>query len=299
MSHSLYQRITAQIVAAIEAGAAADRWVMPWHAAGASRGTPVNAFSHKPYRGINTLTLWAAAEHHGFPSGAWATYKQWQALDAQVNAGEKATTILFWKVEHRTGTDAEGDPEDAHGSPRRFFARAYHVFNAGQVRGYVPPAQPTLAPDARIARADAFFSQLEASIVHGGDSACYLPSRDEIHMPTFERFRDSVSYYATLAHECTHWTGHPQRCHRDLSVRFGTQQYAAEELVAELGAAFLCADLDLSLTPRADHACYIQSWLQVLRADDRAIFTAASKAQQAVDWMHARQTADAETCAAA
>jgi antirestriction protein ArdC len=110
-------------------------------------------------------------------------------------------------------------------------------------------------------------------------------------MPDFKQFRDAVSYYATLAHECTHWTGHPTRCNRDLTGRFGDDAYAAEELVAELGAAFLCGDLQLAVTPRDDHAMYIQSWLKVLRGDPRAIFTAASKAQQAVDWMQERQQA--------
>ena len=104
-------------------------------------------------------------------------------------------------------------------------------------------------------------------------------------MPAFAQFKDPVGYYATLAHECCHWVGHETRLNRDLKHRFGSEAYAAEELIAELGAAFLCATLGLSLAPRADHAVYINGWLTVLKADPRAIFTAASKAQQAVDWL--------------
>ena len=173
------------------------------------------------------------------------------------------------------------------------FARGYSVFNAAQVDGYAAPAQPVLPEAERIGHAEAFFAAIGADIRHGGNRACYVPALDQIRMPPFEAFRDPVAYYATLAHEATHLTGHPSRCARDLRGRFGDEAYAAEELIAELGAAFLCADLALAPEPRPDHAAYVASWLNVLRDDKRAIFTAAAKAQQAADWMHARQDAAA------
>jgi len=174
------------------------------------------------------------------------------------------------------------------------FARGYSVFNAAQVDGYEAPALPVLPEPERIGHAEAFFAALGADIRHGGNRASYLPGLDQIRMPPFPAFHDAVAYYATLAHEATHMTGHASRCARDLRGRFGEEAYAAEELVAELGAAFLCADLALAPEPRPDHAAYVASWLKVLRDDKRAIFTAAAKAQAAADWMHARQLAVAE-----
>ena len=172
--------------------------------------------------------------------------------------------------------------------------RGYSVFNAAQVDGYATPALPVLPEAERIDRAEAFFAALGADIRHGGSRACYVPSLDQIRMPLFAAFRDPVAYYATLAHEATHLTGHASRCNRHLRGRFGEEAYAAEELIAELGAAFVCADLALAPEPRPDHAAYVASWLRVLRGDKRAIFTAAAKAQQAADWMHAQQRAAAE-----
>lgn len=283
----IYQRVTDTIITAIEAGA--GDWAMPWH--GADLARPLNIASHKPYRGVNTLMLWAAAHELGYRSGTWGTYKQWQEKGAQVRKGEKAALVVFWKVNERdeAETEAEGAEEDTRPG-RRIFARGYSVFNADQVEGWTPPALPPVLPQAeRIDRAERFFAALGAKVVEGGNRACYIPALDEIRMPPFAAFRDAVAFYATLAHESTHWTGSKDRCDRDLKGRFGSESYATEELVAELGAAFLCADLGLAATPRPDHAAYVASWLKVLKADPRAIFTAAGKAQQAADWMHAKQ----------
>ncbi len=285
----IYQRITDRIAAAIEAGA--GTWRMPWHpgADGAAPRLPVNAATGKPYRGINTVVLWATAQAEGYPSAVWATYRQWAELGAQVRKGEQSSPVVFWKISDK---DEQEDGEDDRRS--RVFARGYSVFNAAQVDGYAAPALPALPEPERIGRAEAFFAALGADIRHGGNRACYVPSLDQIRMPPFPAFRDAVAYYATLAHEATHLTGHPSRCNRDLRGRFGEEAYAAEELVAELGAAFICADLALAPEPRPDHAAYVASWLKVLRGDKRAIFTAAAKAQAAADWMHARQPAAAE-----
>jgi antirestriction protein ArdC len=142
---------------------------------------------------------------------------------------------------------------------------------------------------ARVQTAENFFAALRAGIRHGGHRACYLPKTDHIQMPRFEVFQSALAYYSTLAHEWTHWTGAVPRLNRELSTRFGGEPYAAEELIAELGAAFLCAELGLSNEPRPDHAAYLASWLRVLKNDKRAIFTAASKTEAAVDYMHGKQ----------
>lgn len=287
----IYQRVTDQIVAMIEAGA--GKFEMPWHRAA---GVPINASSRKPYRGVNTVMLWAAAQAAGYPSDIWATFKQWKEMGANVRKGERATSIVFWKISDPKDKE-EGDADDAAGQEQRrsrALARGYAVFNAAQVDGYTAPVIPLLPAAERLDHAEAFFAGLGADIRHGGPIACYVPSRDQIRMPAFEIFRSGVAYYGTLAHEATHWTGHETRCARDLRNRFGDEAYAAEELVAEIGAAFLAADLDLAPEPRPDHASYIASWLKALKNDKRAIFTAAGKAQAAVDWMHAHRGSAAE-----
>jgi antirestriction protein ArdC len=282
--NDVYTRVTEQIIGAIEAGA--DAWRMPWHATDSGELFPTNALSKKPYRGVNVLALWAAAAEHGYPSGLWGTYRQWEELGAQVRKDEKGSCVVFWKISEK-GDSEEGDTA-ARGT--RFFARGYWVFNAGQVDGFTLAEAPAPRPVAeRIETADMFFGALGADVRHGGNRAYFRPDTDHIQMPVFEAFPDRLGYYATLAHESTHWTGAEHRLQRDLWGRFGSDAYAAEELIAELGAAFLCAGLGLTNEPRPDHAAYISSWLKLLRSDKRAIFTAASKAQAAADWMHALQ----------
>jgi antirestriction protein ArdC len=294
----IYQRVTDQIIAAIEAGA--DKWQMPWHAKGGRAfAVPYNAGSGKPYRGINTIVLWATAQERGYSSPVWATYKQWAEKGAQVRKGEKATGVVFWKIFENgkaEGGEQAGADDEGEGS-RRFMARAYSVFNAAQVEGYQAPQidQPEADPEAvkfeRIAHAEQFLSVPGVDVRHGGSRAFYSPTSDHVQLPAFADFVEPVAYYATRAHELVHATSHKTRCDRQLGKRFGDAAYAAEELIAELGAAFLCGDLGLAPEPRPDHAAYIATWLKVLREDKRAIFTAASKAQQAADWMHAQQPA--------
>ena len=171
------------------------------------------------------------------------------------------------------------------------FLKGYTVFNVEQIDGLPPQfhalAEPRLDPVQRIDRAEAFFAATRAVIRHGGNMAYYSVGTDAVQMPPFETFRDAESYYATLAHEVTHWTRHPSRLDRDFGrKRWGDEGYAMEELVAELGAAFLSADLDLALEPRADHAAYIESWLKVLKQDKRAVFSAAAHAQRAADFLN-------------
>jgi len=282
----IYSRITADIIAAIEAGGSEFR--MPWHHDGSDASRPINVASNKAYRGVNILALWAAATRAGYPGGIWGTYQQWRAKGAQVRRGESGTTIVFWKTRQNPREPEQDSDRDDRRHP--VFARAYTVFNSAQVDGYTLPGPAALDDEERIERAEIFCANLGVEIRHGGASAYYTPTQDFVQIPEFQCFRDATSYYAVLLHECGHASGAKHRLDRDLSGRFGSEAYAMEECVVELLSAMICGDLGLSVEPRPDHAGYIASWLKVLRDDPRAIFTAASKAQEAADWMHAQQS---------
>ena len=277
----VYRKVTDSIINAIENGV--GTWRMPWHTSGKFAFSPINVTSKKPYRGINTLCLWAAARSKGYERGEWATYQQWQDKGAQVRKGEKATTVVFWKFANNTETE-DGDESPKSGS-RLLFTRGYSVFNAAQVDGYTPNAEPEAPIEQRIESAEQFFARIAARVVHQGNRAFYSPADDTITLPPFAAFYTPLDYYSTRAHETGHWTSHASRCDRQLGRRFGDNAYSVEELIAELTAALTLAHLGLSSEPRPDHSQYIASWVRVLKADSRAIFTAASKAQQATDWM--------------
>lgn len=273
----VYEQITNAIVSAIEEGA--GKYEMPWHALSA----PLNAANRKRYRGVNVLMLWATAQKRAYASNEWATYRQWQEAGAQVRKGERSTTVVFWKFYDQAEEDQEGSdvPEDRP----RCFARCYHVFNADQVDGYIPKTPAQLPESLRIENADRFFASLPAMVKHGGDRAFYSPTGDFIQMPPFTQFKSPQGYVSTMAHELGHWSGAPSRLNRDLSGRFGDERYSMEELIVELTSCFVCADLQIQSEPRADHAPYIGSWLKILKNDKRAIFTAASKAQEAATYL--------------
>jgi antirestriction protein ArdC len=276
---SIYARITDQIIAAIERGV--ETKCMPWHHNGGAIYRPSNVASKKAYRGINTLALWGSAEAKGYPTGVWGTFKQWFELGAMVRKGERASAVVLWKqIEH---------PDTDDGDTKRFFARGYSVFNAAQVDNYALEAVAPQPETDRLTHAEAFIAALGINIIHGGDMAYYRPSTDTVHLPPFERFFDTASAYGVTLHECGHASGAKHRLDRDLSGRFGSSSYAAEECCVELASGFVLADLGIAHTPRDDHASYIASWLRLLKADPRAIFTAASKAQEIADWMHAKQ----------
>jgi antirestriction protein ArdC len=283
----IFQRVTDDIVSAIEAGAGSYR--MPWHTSGGFIDSPINAVSRKPYRGVNVLILWATAQKMGYTSGTWATYKQWQEMGAQVRKGEKSAHVVFWKF---FNVEERREESEERTSKRVPMARDYWVFNADQVIGYEKPEEKTLTHGERISQAEEFFKSLQIDLRPGGNQAFYNADADTVHMPEFEAFKEPLFYYSVLSHETTHWTGSATRLNRDMSGRFGTESYAMEELVAELGAAFLCSELSLPTDPRKDHAPYIASWMKALRSDKRAIFTAAAKAQEAVDWMMRRTSSE-------
>jgi len=290
----VYARVTSQIVNAIEQGT--GTWRMPWHTSGRFAFSPVNAVTHKPYRGVNVLALWAVAQSKGYDRGEWATYNQWQDRGAQVRKGEKSASVAFWKFADDSAESQDGEQEHSSRS-RLVFCRLYSVFNAAQVDGYAPKPDANAPIETRIESADTFFGRINARVAHQGNRAFYSPADDTITLPPFAAFFSPVDYYSTRAHETGHWTAKADRCNRELGKRFGDNAYSIEELVAELTAAFTLAHLGLSSEPRPDHAQYIASWLRVLKADNRAIFTAASKAQQAADFIIRQSERTAEVAA--
>ncbi|CAN7635459.1 ArdC family protein [Rhizobium sp. LjRoot258] len=283
----LYSRVTDKIIAELEQGV--RPWMRPWSSAQATdRITRPLRHNGQPYSGINVLLLWSEAIARGFTSPTWMTFRQALELGAAVRKGETGTTVVFASSFIRTETTDTGEAVE-HDIP---FLKAYTVFNAEQIAGLDTHFNQVTAvqdPIVRIGHADRFFANTGALIRHGGSTAYYAPARDHIQMPAFAAFRDAASYVAILSHELTHWTAAPHRLDRDLS-RYAKDQSdrAREELIAELGSCFLCADLGIvpELEPRPDHASYLATWLKVLSGDKRAIFVAAGHAQRAVSYLH-------------
>lgn len=287
----IYTRVTSHIVEELERGV--RPWLKPWnaeHAAG--RITRPLRHNGAPYQGINVLMLWASAEMAGFNCPYWLTFRQAKELGGFVRKGEHGSPVVYASTFKRNETTEEGAEVEAE-IP---FLKEYTVFNACQAEGlpqhYYELAEPPKETLERITHAEAFFAATGAEIRSGGNQAYYAIGPDYVQMPPFESFRDAESHAATLAHELTHWTRHPSRLDRDLGrKRWGDAGYAMEELVAELGSAFLCADLRITPKVRDDHASYIQCWLEVLKNDKRAIFSAASHASKATDFLHGLQPA--------
>lgn len=253
----LYAQVTNRIVADLEQGV--RRWLKPWNAEHAA-GQITRPLRHngQHYRGINVVMLWGEAMARGFACPIWMTYKQALELGGQVRKGEHGSLVVYADRMTRTETNDNGEKTE-HSIP---FLKGYTVFNCEQIDNLPPhftaPAAPVLDPVARIARAETFFGNTGANIHFGGDRAHYAIHADFVQMPPFETFPNAESFYATLGHECVHWTRHETRLNRDFGrKRWRDDGYAAEELVAELGAAFLSADFDITPEPREDHAAYI------------------------------------------
>jgi antirestriction protein ArdC len=286
----VYSRVTNRIIEELEQGV--RPWHKPWnaeHAAG--RITRPLRFNGKPYNGINILMLWASAELQGFDCPFWMTFKQAAELGGHVKKGEHGSAVVYASSFNKTETDDDGQDKEE----KIQVLKEYTVFNAQQCEGlpdYFFAMSPTLktSPPARIEQAERFFANTKADIRTGGNRAYYTAEADYIRMPPFEAFRDAESHASTLAHELTHWTKHPGRLNRDFGrKRWGDEGYAVEELVAELGSAFLCADLSITPEVREDHAAYIGHWLKVLKEDKRAVFSAASHASKAADFLYSLQ----------
>ena len=289
--NELYEKIAAQIRAQLAEGALP--WHRPWAVDPNARVSKPLRENAAPYQGINVLILWGAALEAGYGSPFWMTYRQARSIGAQVRRGERATHIVFAKTAKKTETDEFGDETEVPLHVRRVYA----VFNADQIDGlpdkYVPET-PDVNPDERDAACDAWFERLGIDIRYGGELAYYAPGPDRIQMPPFQAFDSAQAFFSTLAHESVHSTGHRDRLDRRFGAG-GTREYAREELVAEIGSAFLCADLGIASSPRADHASYVGSWLELLKDEPRAVFDAATQAQRAVEFLHALHDASAAT----
>ena len=285
----VYTRVTDHIIEELERGT--RPWLKPWnaeHAAG--RITRPLRHNGQAYKGINILMLWASAELSGFVSPFWLTFQQAKELGGHVKKGEHGSPVVYAATFKKSETKDDGQEVEAE-IP---FLKEYTVFCADQCEGLPQHFHQMAAPPTekleRIDRAEQFFANTKADIRTGGNRAYYAIDADYVRMPPFETFRDAESHAATLAHELTHWTRHETRLNREFGrKRWGDEGYAMEELVAELGSAFLCADLQITPEVRDDHASYIESWLKVLKDDKRAVFSAASHASKAVDFLHGLQ----------
>lgn len=273
MNRDIYQEVTDRIVAALERGTVP--WLRPWRDSKAGSALePFNAATGRPYNGVNLLVLGTMP----YPELGWVTFKQALDLGGNVRKGERGTGVVFWKIETR-------EDEDTGERKKTFFARLYTVFNVEQCEGLdAAKLKRPAAPVAGATDMNAVASRVGAIVRHGGTKAFYTTAGDFVQLPSVEAFKSVEHYQATLAHELTHWTGHKSRCAREFGARFGDQAYAFEELVAEIGSAFLCARNGVPLE-ELQHPSYLASWLRVLKDDKRAIFTASSKAKQAAEFL--------------
>ena len=287
----LYDRITTTIIEQLEAGT--RPWQKPWTGDNTTPfAIPANGTTGKKYRGINIPLLWIASEAGQYASHEWASFRQWQTQKECVAKGEKGTMIIYYDMLER---------EQEGGEVKRVpFIKSSYVFNRCQLVSYTPEAVAPKEVEPLVFRAvntDLFVENTGAIVEHRDGGACYSPMQDRIYMPQVASFIDTQTstaaenYYSTLLHELSHWSGRPDRCNRKLDGRFGSNAYAFEELIAELSAAFLCAELEITDVPRPDHAAYLASWLTVLKEDKKAILTASSEASKAVDYLQSLQPA--------
>lgn len=281
-SQEVMEAVAAKIIASIEDGIVKGEWKKSW----AGGAVALNAVTGNQYRGGNLIALWVLGED--YKSGYWATYKQWQSIGAQVRKGEVGTRLVKWSPI----PCKDHGPTEMCAKCGTMVPNVFTVFNSAQVDGWEGNPDNIRNADERIADADEFMKATGATIDHSDEGrAYYRPSTDSIMLPHFESFENGEAYYATAAHELVHWTGHESRLDRNMASKWGdADAYAAEELVAELGAAMLCATLGLSDEPRPDHAQYLKVWVGRLKDDYRLLWNAASLAQKAVD--HLRSLAD-------
>ncbi|WP_296078008.1 zincin-like metallopeptidase domain-containing protein [uncultured Agrobacterium sp.] len=280
---SLYAEVTQRIVAELEAGRLP--WVQPWDASRCVCSMPSNAVSGRGYSGINVLILWAAGVEQGFTSQRWLTYRQAEQAGGHVRRGEKGTVICY--ADRFTPRD-EADKAQSEDREARTvaFLKRFTVFNLDQCEG-LPEALKSLQvsadPIVAVEAVDAIIRASGADVRIGGGEAYYAPAQDYVAVPPQAAFHEPINWYRTALHELGHWTGHTSRLGRDQSGKFGTAAYAREELVAEMASAFACASL--GIVPTVRHADYVGAWLQVLHADEKAIFRAASAASKAADFL--------------
>ncbi len=274
MASYLHEDITQKIIESLEKGVAP--WVRPWQVK-----LPVNAISQNPYNGVNILLLWFMTGEKGYQQHIWLTFNQAKDLGGTVKKGEKGTRIIY------TSTAKKKRESEAEDQQQYSFLKSYTVFNLEQTEGlpeHLFFQSKPIDQNNKNKELESFIQSLNATIKHGGEEAFYQPQLDFIQLPHQERFKTLPDYYATNLHEHAHWSGHKSRLNRDLSNRFGSEAYAAEELIAELAGAFLCAQFNLE--GKLMHAEYIASWLMILKNDKQAIFTAASQATKITEYFN-------------
>ena len=282
----IYQQVTDQIIQAMDQAQGQGRRL--WDA---QPSLPLNLATGKPYSGMNILILWSAAIARGYRSPYWLTYKQAADMGGQVRKGEHGTACVFYKPWESQDTNAEtGETEITRGA----VLKSFRAFNLDQIDGIQAPTTEARPAFEILADAERLLQHTPAPIREGGDRACYIPSTDEIRMPSRATFINPEAFYSVACHEMTHSTGHASRLDRNLSGRFGDEAYAMEELVAELGAAFLCAEVGILPTTREDHAHYLANWIKVLKGDKKAIFTAAAAASKAAAFIKGHGEAQTE-----
>lgn len=298
MARDIWQEVTDRIIEALEQGTAP--WLKPWSNVAGANGLPYNGLSGRAYNGINVCLLWMTAQEQGYSEPRWYTFNQakqaagfkktgrkwvWKGKgkapeSAGVRRGEKGTTIVFWKPMEKEVVGDDGKPK----TERYLILRNYTVFNAAQCDGLPGQAEvPAVDPAAGYARAAELAEATGATIQHGGNKACFIPSLDLIKMPQAGQFKTREAYWATLLHELVHWTAAEGRIKRETGI-WGTDAYACEELVAEIGSAFLCAELGIP-HETLQHPSYIDHWIKVLKADKRAVIYAAAKARHASEFL--------------
>lgn len=286
----LFETVAETLIAAIEGDT--GTWSKPWQTVLSGSALPVNALTQKPYQGMNSLYFWMLQANHNYPEALWATYKQWSKLGKQVAKGQKGAKGIKWGVSYtcetegkRTGFQPCSNPD--HEVSKHMWASVFTVFNIAQTEGYEPPTVDDLGPaPERYANADALIAASGANIQHiAGDRAYFTPGTNDIVLPLREQFETSEGYYGTALHELTHWSGDAARLGRKQRNVFGSQGYAAEELVAELGSAMLNAHFGIEAEPHIEHAAYLKSWVSVIRSDKMALYRAAKQAQEAVNYL--------------
>ena len=267
----IYQTVTNHIIAALEAGL--KPWSCPWKRMPGISGLPSNFASGIAYSGMNIMLLWCSASEQGFCDSRWITYKQAQAVGGLVRKGEHGTTAIFYTTLEKENEDGEIDQIP--------MLKTFNVFNVEQIDG-LPLTTETISPEATFdpsPQAENLFTKSGANIIEKGQNAFFSPSTDEVWLPERHLFSDAANFYATGLHELVHWSGGKKRLNREMKGKFGSTCYAEEELVAELGSAFLMADLGID--GEVQHESYVASWLKALKNDKRYIFKAASAASKA------------------
>lgn len=269
----IYQTVTASIIEALESGV--KPWICPWKRNGTLSGIPSNFATTTAYSGMNIMLLWCSAAKQGFNDSRWLTYKQAQALGAQVRKGVRGTTAIFYKT-----LEKENEQGELEQIP---MLKTFTVFNVEQIDGLTLDSEALITQPVSefdpLPQVEVLFQRSGAKITERGQQAFFTQVTDEIYLPERHLFTDAANFYGTGLHELTHWSGGKKRLNREMKGKFGSEDYAFEELIAELGSAFLMADLGVS--GDVQHESYIASWLKALKNDKRYIFKAASAASKA------------------